>query len=73
MTTPSPFDSVADRVELLLTKYEELLHMQHLLHAQLRDVTDERDLLQAHLKAAHVKINTLAALIPANQLEQSGP
>lgn len=73
MTTPSPFDSVADRVELLLAKYEELLCAHHLLHAQLRDAIHERDSLQVHLQAAHAKINTLAAQMPTDQWEQSVP
>lgn len=74
MTTPSPFDVLAERVELLLAQHEELQHTNRQLVAQLdtlqreRDsLQRERDSLQSRLKAARARVTALIERLPANQ------
>lgn len=67
MTTPSPFDVLAERVELLLAQHEELQHTNRQLVAQLDALQRERDSLQSRLKAARARVTALIERLPANQ------
>lgn len=52
-------DELADRVERLLLRYEELVRTQQLVEAQLASVTQERDSLKSRLNAARSRIDAL--------------
>ena len=52
MTTPAILDPVAERIELLLEKYEALQHANRLLSAEVHALQQERDSLRSRLKAA---------------------
>ena len=67
MTTPSPFDVLAERVELLLAQHEELQHTNRQLVAQLDTLQRELDSLQSRLKAARARVTALIERLPANQ------
>lgn len=67
MTTPSPLDPLAERVELLLARYEAALQANQALEAQLLAVTRERDSLRSRLKAARARVDALIERLPQNQ------
>lgn len=63
--TPLSLDQVADHLERMLLRYEELQKSNALLQAQLLEVTQERDALRARLAAARARVDTLLARMPA--------
>ncbi|CAB5705053.1 DUF904 domain-containing protein [Comamonas aquatica] len=67
MTTPSILDPVAERIELLLEKYEALQHANRLLGAEVHALQQERDSLRSRLKAARARVDALIERLPANQ------
>lgn len=66
-TTPTPLslDQVADHLERLLLRYEELQRSNALLQAQLQEVLQERDALRSRLTAARTRMDALLARLPA--------
>ncbi len=72
MTTTSILDPVAERVELLLAKYEALVQTNRLLTEEIEAVRKERDSLQSRLKAARARVDDLIERLPANR-EASEP
>ena len=52
MLSQSQFDQVADRIERLLLRHQELQRTNALLGQQLNSVTAERDSLKSRLSAA---------------------
>ena len=54
MSLSTPIDQIAERVERLLLRYEELQRTNQLLAEQLEAVTKERDSLRSRLNAAGV-------------------
>lgn len=60
-------DDLADRVERLLIRYEELKRTNALLQQQLTAVTQERDSLRSRLHAARHRIDTLLERLPEAQ------
>lgn len=67
MTTPSPLDPLAERIEQLLQQFASSQALNQQLEAQLQATTRERDLLQSRLKAARARIDALIERLPQNQ------
>ena len=68
MTDPNPIDLIADRVERLLLRYEELQRTNHLLAQQIEAVQAERDSLKSRLAAARARVDSLLT-----RLSDEGP
>jgi cell division protein ZapB len=64
MSQPTPIDQVADRVERLLLRYEELQRTNRLLSEQLDAMTRERDSLRSRLNAARARVEALLERLP---------
>jgi cell division protein ZapB len=62
----SRFDELAERVERLVLRHEELKRTNALLEQQLNSVTHERDSLRARLAAARARIDALLERLPAD-------
>ena len=57
-------EELADRVERLLLRHEELQRTNALLQRELASVTHDRDQLKARLGAARHRIDALLARLP---------
>ena len=57
-------EELADRVERLLLRHEELQRTNALLQTQLGTVTNERDNLRSRLNAARSRIDVLLQRLP---------
>jgi cell division protein ZapB len=64
MATPPSLDQLADRVERLLLRYEELQRTNALLSEQVRSLTQERDSLKSRLSAARARVDALLERLP---------
>ena len=64
MPSASQIDQVAERVERLLVRYEELQRTNTLLAAQLDALTQERDSLKSRLSAARSRVDALLERLP---------
>jgi cell division protein ZapB len=62
----STTQELADRVERLLLRHEELKRTNELLEQQLAAVTHERDNLRSRLNAARGRIDALLERLPAD-------
>jgi uncharacterized protein (TIGR02449 family) len=62
----SKLEDLADRVERLLLRHEELKRTNALLQQQLQAVTHERDSLRSRLSAARARIDALLERLPAD-------
>ena len=69
MTTQPSLDLIAERVERLLVRHEELQRTNALLTDQVIALTQERDLLRLRLQAARARVDALIERLPANQGE----
>lgn len=69
MTTQLSLDLIAERVERLLVRHEELQRTNTLLTDQVIALTQERDLLRLRLQAARARVDALIERLPANQGE----
>ncbi|EED68078.1 conserved hypothetical protein [Comamonas testosteroni KF-1] len=69
MTTQPSIDLIAERVERLLVRHEELQRTNTLLTDQVTALTQERDLLRLRLQAARARVDALIERLPANQGE----
>ena len=58
---------LAERVERLLLRHDELKRTNQLLMQQLASVTSERDSLRAQLGAARARIDTLIERLPVGE------
>jgi uncharacterized protein (TIGR02449 family) len=65
-------EELADRVERLLLRHEELQRTNALLTAQLGAVTSERDNLRSRLNAARSRIDVLLQRLPREPLDGDG-
>ncbi len=61
----STLDDLADRIERLVLRHEELERTNTLLRQQLDDVSGERDSLRSRLTAARTRIDTLLERLPS--------
>jgi cell division protein ZapB len=62
-------EDLADRVERLLLRHEELRRTAALLEQQLAGATHERDSLRSRLNAARSRIDALLERLPAERPE----
>ena len=69
MTSQTSLDQIAERVERLLVRHEELQRTNTLLTDQVSALTHERDLLRLRLQAARARVDALIERLPANQGE----
>jgi uncharacterized protein (TIGR02449 family) len=61
----SRLDDLAERIERLVLRHEELKRTNALLEQQLGSVTGERDSLRSRLAAARARIDALLDRLPA--------
>lgn len=64
MSNLSQIDQIADRVERLLVRHEELQRTNSLLQAQVESLTTERDSLKSRLGAARARVDALLERLP---------
>jgi uncharacterized protein (TIGR02449 family) len=64
----SKIEDLADRVERLLLRHEEIKRTNALLEQQLAAVTHERDSLRSRLHAARSRIDALLERLPADKV-----
>ena len=64
MTTPPLIDQIAERVERLLVRHEELRRTNELLAQQVQALTHERDNLKSRLMAARARVDSLIDRLP---------
>jgi len=69
----SPLDQIAERVERLLVRHQELQRTHALLSDQLEVMTRERDSLKSRLSAARSRIDALLERLPAQSLQDHKP
>ena len=62
----SSIEQIAERVERLLLRHEELKRTNALLQQQLASVTSERDSLKSRLGAARARIDALLERLPTD-------
>ena len=62
----SKIEELADRVERLLLRHDELQRTNALLEQQLTSVTHERDNLRSRLNAARSRIDALLERLPTD-------
>jgi chromosome segregation ATPase len=60
----SPTEQIAERVERLLVRYEELQRTNALLSSQVQALTLERDSFKSRLGAARARIDALLDRLP---------
>lgn len=63
----SKIEELAERVERLLLRHEEVLRTNALLEQQLAQVTHERDSLKSRLNAARSRIDALLERLPSDK------
>ena len=65
MADPKHLDQIAERVERLLLRHEELQRTNSLLLDQVTSLKAERDSLKSRLNAARARIDALLDRLPA--------
>lgn len=66
MPAASPIDQIAERVERLLVRHEEVQRTNALLQEQVDVLTRERDALKSRLAVARTRIDALLERLPAD-------
>jgi uncharacterized protein (TIGR02449 family) len=66
MSDSSTLDQLADKLERLLVRHEELQRTNQLLSLQLETVSAERDSLKSRLAAARARVDALIDRLPAS-------
>ncbi len=69
----SRLDDLAERIERLVLRHEELQRTNDLLQTQLGTVIGERDSLRSRLAAARARIDALLDRLPAESTVTSAP
>lgn len=64
MSNQTQIDQIAERVERLLLRYEELQRTNALLTSQVDSLTHERDSLKSRLNAARARVDALLDRLP---------
>jgi uncharacterized protein (TIGR02449 family) len=64
MSNISQLEQIAERVERLLVRYEELRRVNLLLEKKVNDVTQERDALKSRLATARARVDALLERLP---------
>lgn len=65
-------EDLADRIERLLLRHEELKRTNALLEQQLAIVTQERDHMRSRLSAARARIDVLLERLPRDPNAEGG-
>lgn len=68
----SSLEQLADRVDRLLLRHEELKRANALLAAEVKTLTAERDSLRSRLSAARSRIDALLDRLPASMDKPAG-
>ena len=68
-----PIDQIADRVERLLLRHEEIQRTNALLQEQVANLTRERDSLKSRLNAARARVDALLERLPPQPLPSENP
>lgn len=63
-----PLDQLAERIERLVLRHDELKRANGLLERQLNALNAERDSLKSRLAAARSRIDSLLDRLPAEQV-----
>lgn len=66
MSDPSPIDQIAERVERLLARHEEVLRANAQLQDQVAALAHERDALLARFAEARVRLDAVLQRLPAD-------
>ena len=69
----SRLDDLAERIERLVLRHEELKRTNALLEQQLASVSSERDSLRSRLAAARARIDALLDRLPAERGPAAAP
>lgn len=72
MPAPSRIDQIAERVERLLVRHEEVQRTNALLQDQVDALTRERDALRSRLTAARTRLDALLEQLPAADAPDTG-
>ena len=64
MSNPTQIDQIAERVERLLVRHQELQRTNALLSAQVDSLVQERDSLKSRLGAARARVDALLDRLP---------
>ncbi len=64
MSNPTQIDQLAERIERLLVRYQELQRTNVLLGDQVDNLTLERDSLKSRLGAARARVDALLERLP---------
>lgn len=64
MSNQTPIDQIAERVERLLVRYEELQRTNALLSDQVEALSQERDSLKSRLSTARARVDALLERLP---------
>ena len=64
MASLSPLDQIAERVERLLVRHEQLQRTNELMAEQVTALTQERDSLRSRLQAARARVDSLIERLP---------
>ncbi len=65
MPAPSRIEQIAERVERLLVRHEEVQRTNALLQDQVNALARERDALKSRLAAARTRLDALLEQLPA--------
>lgn len=68
----SNLQDLAERIDRLVLRHEELKRTSALIEQQLATVTNERDSLRSRLAAARSRIDALLARLPAESKDAEG-
>ena len=71
MAQPSQIDQIAERVERLLVRHDELQRTNALLTEQVNALTLERDSLKSRLSAARARVEALLERLLQERLPKS--
>lgn len=71
MSNPSQIDQIAERVERLLVRYEELQRTNALLSVEVDSLARERDSLKSRLGAARARVEALLERLPETRADST--
>lgn len=66
MSKSTQIEQIAERVERLLLRHEELQRTNALLNAQVEALAHERDSLKSRLSAARARVDALLVRLPTS-------
>jgi len=71
MALHDPIDQIAERVEHLLLRHEELQRTNALLEQQVQQLRADNELMRSRLQAARARIDALIEKLPATGAQSS--